>query len=909
MKPIFPKRIALIVILSLLAVCEISADNENDQIPQPQIPEGYKNKTIRLVGGSNYFPYEFLNEKGEPDGFNVELIKVVMDKLGLQYEIHLGLWPDVMAQMERGDADVMLGVINSKEREMSMSLTVPHSKIYLSYITRAEDRLNSIYSLSGKTIAVDRNGISHHYISAAGITRNLALYDDTSIAVQDLEKGKVDAVLCPSVISHLLLKANKNKGLKVHHIDEPYYSLSFGVNKGDSELLTLVNMGLMQVILNNEYSDIYKKWMGSYERHHVSRPMAIIFLSLVSLVLVAGVFVILLRYRINKVIKRLCHSENNFREIFNATTEGIVLESMRGEILDCNQGALDMFGYSKEEFLKIDPDLILAPNRLLREEQLAYLSNHDFYTYERMARKKSGLVFWVEVSLKKIILDGQETTLSVVRDISLRKKSQKELMEAREELIIAMRIGKLTAWVYDVNNDYFYNLHGNLITGKMTIEDIFARMIPEEVPRYRSLYQEMCSGKRSSSEYILRIYSSTAPNTILSYETRAFAIKNDDGEVIRLIGTQRDVTEELKMRKELVDFRVRTDFIMKSTGMLMWLYDTRDRTFISSDSLFVRPNIHVGVDEYLTYIFHEDLNNYMDFLDKMDVHTEDKLNLEYRFHVPNVKTPTWEVVEAMPLDRDENSVPIVYIGLVRNNNKWRAMADNLIKLRLKAEEANVMKSSFLANMSHEIRTPLNAILGFSQLLYSAQSDEERAEYVERIKKNNDVLLELINDILDISKLESGSLKLFYSNLSVNGLIDEVFNTFVYKKKEGVDIRLALLEEDIIVNSDKLRLIQIVTNFANNAQKFTHSGYVEIGASMVGSQHFEIYVKDTGIGIPPERQKSIFERFTQVDDFAQGTGLGLPIAKQLSELLGGYIGVESAVGKGSRFYAVFPCCKS
>ena len=229
----------------------------------------------------------------------------------------------------------------------------------------------------------------------------------------------------------------------------------------------------------------------------------------------------------------------------------------------------------------------------------------------------------------------------------------------------------------------------------------------------------------------------------------------------------------------------------------------------------------------------------------------------------------------------------------------------LIEAKEKAETADRLKSAFLANMSHEIRTPLNAIVGFSSLLSEAQNDEERQQYVEIIQENNNLLLQLISDILDISKIEAGTLEFSLKQMDGAKLCNEVVENLKGRTQPGVELICDAEGCDYQLSSDPYRLRQVLFNFVNNAIKFTSQGAIHIGCTPIDERHLRFYVSDTGIGISRENCSRIFERFVKVNTFVQGTGLGLPICKSIIHQLGGEIGVESTPGEGSTFWFTLP----
>lgn len=230
----------------------------------------------------------------------------------------------------------------------------------------------------------------------------------------------------------------------------------------------------------------------------------------------------------------------------------------------------------------------------------------------------------------------------------------------------------------------------------------------------------------------------------------------------------------------------------------------------------------------------------------------------------------------------------------------------MILAKNKAEALDRLKSAFLANMSHEIRTPLNSIIGFSDLLAETEDENERKEFISIIQRNNELLLKLVSDILDLSKIESGTFDFIKEKIKVHNLCTEVIQSFSNKELNN-DVQLLFdpsLPEDSAY-ADPGRVKQILFNFMTNSIKFTHAGHIRLGYQSLSADEVLFYVEDTGKGIAPEDIGSVFDRFVKFDSFVQGTGLGLSICKSLVEEMGGTIGVDSVLGKGSRFWFTLP----
>ncbi|MBA4411456.1 MAG: ATP-binding protein [Bacteroidota bacterium] len=265
------------------------------------------------------------------------------------------------------------------------------------------------------------------------------------------------------------------------------------------------------------------------------------------------------------------------------------------------------------------------------------------------------------------------------------------------------------------------------------------------------------------------------------------------------------------------------------------------------------------------------------------------------------------------------SVPEYSIALeiIETEKKRVEAEEELIRAKEKAEEGDCLKSAFLSNMSHEIRTPMNGILGFAEILKTPDlTGEQQQEYISTMEICGVRMLNIIDDIVDISKIESGQMNVSVSETNVNKLLDDIYTFFKPEaEQKGLQIyyKNALPANKAIIKTDRNKLFAILTNLVKNAIKFTKTGSIEIGYHLVATLHatslLEFYVRDTGIGIQPEQKEIIFERFRQVSESItreyEGAGLGLAISKTYVEMLGGKIWVESEEGKGSVFYFTIP----
>ena len=317
--------------------------------------------------------------------------------------------------------------------------------------------------------------------------------------------------------------------------------------------------------------------------------------------------------------------------------------------------------------------------------------------------------------------------------------------------------------------------------------------------------------------------------------------------------------------------------------------------------------LSVSDEQYFSKIIKEDRPRVMQAFHDLIEGKINKVKEEYRVlnKGKNGRKIDWVEAQATIETRDEQNRPLTLVGSSLVITDRKRMEEELMSAKDRAEESNRLKSAFLANMSHEIRTPLNAIIGFSNILASTEEEQEKQEYINIIESNNTLLLQLISDILDLSKIEAGTLEFSYSNIDLNDMIKEVENiTKCRMEGSGVQLIAKTPLSSCFIRTEKNRLMQVINNFLTNAIKFTQKGSITFGYE-IRDKMLYFHVTDTGCGIPANKKDSIFGRFVKLNSFAQGTGLGLSICRTIIEHMNGTIGVESEEGKGSTFWFTIP----
>lgn len=382
-----------------------------------------------------------------------------------------------------------------------------------------------------------------------------------------------------------------------------------------------------------------------------------------------------------------------------------------------------------------------------------------------------------------------------------------------------------------------------------------------------------------------------------------------------------DITEKKNIRKNLEKYNHKLLMAIDAADMIYWYYDIKqDQITIEMPTTDIDPvtgkvkktleiNKQVSLEEALLAVHADYRPKVRHLFNQMEKGEIEKGRIEYQ--LSELRTfyrieEMWEELVAES-EYDEAGNVIGLSGIFLPITEQKLLEQNLRNALNKAEESNKLKSAFLANMSHEIRTPLNAIVGFSNLLPSAESKEEINEYIGIIESNNSLLLQLINDILDLSKIEAGTLDFSETEFSVNALLDEVVHSAMLRNdNEKVEILCYKGFSDYIIRSARSRVMQVLINLLNNSMKFTEEGSISIGYDYLpDEEQIRFFVRDTGIGIPEDKMDVIFRRFTQLDTFVQGAGLGLSICEMIVHKIGGEIWVNSEIGKWTCFWFTIP----
>jgi len=368
---------------------------------------------------------------------------------------------------------------------------------------------------------------------------------------------------------------------------------------------------------------------------------------------------------------------------------------------------------------------------------------------------------------------------------------------------------------------------------------------------------------------------------------------------------------ELDQLSKMSKNNVESEFVLRAMKLSTWHLNPKTM-MMKVDSDF-KDNIGIAMSspegsnlqDVEKYLHPDDRSRVTKALNGLCEGSLSEYHEEYRMLIPGTDMYFWEESYATVADRDVEGKPTSVVGTTMLIGKRKEMEVALIEALNKAEEGDKLKSAFIANMSHEIRTPLNGIVGFASVLSAASTNEERQSLVDLIQENTHKLLAIIDNIVNLSKIESGQDKLNLTQFEVNTTIADLADSFRSMLKPGVELKMEFPEEQKEISSDHARFCEIVRNLLSNAVKFTKKGSIVIGYDLLENKRMQLFVKDTGIGIADDHQERIFDRFYKEDAFEPGTGLGLSVCRTMASSLGGSITVSSKQGEGSTFVFDFP----
>ncbi|HYX05765.1 MAG TPA: PAS domain S-box protein, partial [Bacteroidales bacterium] len=624
-----------------------------------------------------------------------------------------------------------------------------------------------------------------------------------------------------------------------------------------------------------------------------------------------------------KAREQLKQHEAQLNAILNNLPHLAWLKNHEGKFLAVNETLAETAGTTVSEMLN-RTDFDIWPQELaakyVEDDHKVITEKKRIYTEEKVAVKTgSG---WFETFKTPVYDQTGEVigTAGISLDITDRRAASEELRQTKERL--ENIINTSNAIIYTMSPDGQLTWVSNswkellgappdTVIGKSYKDLIHDEDIPASIDFFKRV---LSKGKRLKG---LEFRIKNTQGEWVWFTTTGSRLFETTGEFCQVfLGVATEITTRKHAEEALRESEALYRQIINTSPDAITVTDTEGRIMLISPKVLEMYNHHeegsiIG-RSILEWVAPEEHKRVMEDIQQL-MTTDQSESKQYKLVKSTGESFYGEINSAFV--RDAKGNPRSMVSITRNITERKKAEAELIHAKEKAEEADRLKSAFLSNMSHEIRTPMNGIIGFSNLLVDEEmSREQRNEYIRIIRNNGKSLMNLIDDIIDFSRIEAGQITIKKIKCDLNNLLNEVYRMFnkmlLDTGRDAVKLKLSLpRQEQLIVETDPARLRQVLNNLTGNAIKFTDRGIVEIGYTLNDNKHINVFVKDTGIGLPPEKAGMIFERFRQIDESHtrrhRGTGLGLAISRHLVNLLGGDIWVDSAVGKGSVFQFTLP----
>lgn len=460
--------------------------------------------------------------------------------------------------------------------------------------------------------------------------------------------------------------------------------------------------------------------------------------------------------------------------------------------------------------------------------------------------------------------------------------------------------------LYEVKQRKFYNLNDSRSREylELTPDKLYAVTYPTDISIAKEMVERLNTGVNENMRYEYRLKSSSQG----TYSWRLVNICpckiNSKGEVTCYVATALYNENSHDMMKTIELFNKKILYISNINNLIFVQYDRATKVYTRLDAVGTGVSHQIPMDYWLASFYPDDLHEAKQLLDFMDGAKGEKYHTEYRYKYP-ADDYKWFSVDVGAYERNEDGEILTYLCMTMDIDENKRNLEEEKVLRRKADAANQLKSQFLMNVSHEIRTPLNAIVGFSNLIDKDTTEKELAMYKNIIESNNNQLLNIIDNALNKSLIETGFASVSLVQVDLRKMLEKKVKTFTEEgKKRGLTVKGEYDEKNILLNTDGDWISKIIDALIANAFNFTSLGSVVLGYQIDGNS-VRIFVKDTGIGIANEDQIRIFDNFEKVNVFSMGLGMGLSMCKSAVTRLGGTIGVESQLGKGSCFWFRLP----
>ena len=907
------KKIYILAIISLLALCHTHSAKAE------YLREYTKEKPLVIVADWEFPPYEYRNDLGEPDGYNVEVLDAILAKMKIPHIYVMKEWYLATQAFDNREAD-LIHVLKYKYDRAPYYYT--HNMI--TYYNVRAVRLRSTRPLKrisqlgeGDTLTLKKNDYVDLKVSELRDKSFAVEYHSPREALMGIRSGKYKYYMWGEQPLKQKAKELGLDGIEFDETDMPSGELR--IVGYDKDLIEAIDDMYARMEQNGDIQKIRDKWFHPERVHNDASPMALILLiAIVMAAIVILLFSHMMRVRVKKAVEQSLDINQMMIQALRSGNFYVMENDLETNHIRNTYGdMLPKDGLSIDEFLA----------RLPQEERNNYKD-----AMEMMAKGEKDLGFlrrrynkgtekkpdwrWIEGHAVVEYQDGKPRyVITSFRDYTheiLEERMNEEIASKYQNMfdngLIAMSFYDKSGTLINVNRRM-----SELCEFDKEGEKFFRQMNLFDVPLIKGQYT-----KNDEEPFHVCQRMFYPEIGIYKYiEIKVHPTFDEEGKLQFYVTTARDMTadrslylEQAKHDRELSKatsdikfYEEQLGYLLENSSMFVWTFHP-DKDLIS----FSRSGRHSDYLESFADFFGGVVDDMREqaFTGAREAIEQGKpYNAILHFNqTPTEPQPVWYSISGIP-KVDNNGKTVSFFGVARNINNLMEAQDRLRTETQRAEESGKMKAAFLANMTHEIRTPLNAIVGFSDLLPMVDSHDERMEFIRIIRNNCDMLMRLINDILEASNVGQ-SLAIKPETVDFAKVFDDICQTLQQRVDEaGVMFIKDNPYDTFTATLDKGRIQQVLTNFTTNAIKYTHEGHIKVGyREQDGGIYF--YCEDTGAGIPKDKQAAVFERFVKLNDFVQGTGLGLSICKAIAERCEGKIGVTSeGEGHGSTFWLWIP----
>jgi PAS domain S-box-containing protein len=873
---------------------------------------------IRLGIDRDFAPYEWIDEQGRYVGLAADYIARYEKILGVKFVISKGeTWAETLVMAQRGELDMIACAVKTPERSSYLNFTKPFISNPIIIIN--DGRLGFVGSLdrlNDKRVSIEKGYFMQELLHRDYPRIKLIIKDNIKEALMSVAKGNAEAYVGDAASAIYVIQELGLLNLKFSGQTDYQSSHSVAVTKNNPELAQIMAKVLNSLSIT-EQEQIKNHWLSLPVHETISR-IALIKYSLAVLLLFA-VFAGW-NIRLRKEVARRKALQQELRTLSVAIEQSptsVVITDLEANLLYVNPRFSEVTGYSTAEVLGKNPRLLQSglTTRETYQQLWEALRQGEIWQGEFINRRKNGSIYWEEAQIAPVRNSVGVTTqyVAVKVDITPRKLLEEKLKFLFDASPLGFALNDADTGNFIEINDAFFNGTGYSKAEFLTLS--YWDLTPRE---YETQEQQQLEALHNTGRYgpyekeYRRKDGSRYPVLL-----NGMLMQDMTGHKF-IWSIVEDISERKQMDEKLRESESKLNFLVSNSPVTIYTCEVKPpfaATYISPNiihTLGYTAEQFTEHPEFWAQNIHPDDQTRI-FADLPLLFEHDTLQHDYRFRLKDGRY-CW-MHDDLRLIRNQAGEATTIVGYWVDITERKQMEQSLLAAKESAEQASQAKSDFLANMSHEIRTPMNAILGFTSILMESVTDKKQQQYLDAIHRSGKILLQLINDILDLSKIEAGKFELSYRPIAIKSIFDDIwviFNQSILEKKVEFSLEIAEnLPAYLIL--DEIRMRQVLLNIIGNAVKFTDSGFIRVSVNLqptASAQYIDLIIKiaDSGMGIAPDQIEAVFEAFTQQKQQSVrygGTGLGLTICKRLISMMDGSIYVESRVGQGSCFTIRLP----